>query len=80
VDASFEGATCYVLGCVSPVAFVCASCRRACCESHGRSVSIERRAERLEQSGHPWTLQRVPTRTETYALCLRCSKRPITPT
>ena len=78
MTAASLGAQCHVLECAEAVAFLCASCGRACCDSHGCTVSIVRRSERLETPGHRWMLERVPTHTETYAMCQRCAKKPIT--
>ena len=69
--------TCHVKTCASAQRFTCASCGRPCCPDHVRHVSLERRTERVETAGHRGTLQRLPTRTETYPMCLRCSKKPI---
>lgn len=72
-----DGTRCHILACGATAVFQCASCGRACCDSHGRTVTLERRAEQLETSGHRWMLERMPTRTETYVLCARCATRPI---
>jgi hypothetical protein len=78
VEALSGSTACYVVGCVSTATGICASCGRACCESHRRWVSVDRRAERLESNGHQRMLERVPTHAVTYTVCLGCSKKPIT--
>ncbi len=78
MEAPSRVAQCHVRECVCTAAVLCASCGRACCATHSRSISIERRAERRETRGHRWMLERTPTSIKTYTLCLRCSKRPLT--
>lgn len=68
---------CHVRVCDRAAAVVCASCGRNYCASHSGVLSIERRAEGREARSHPWRLEHVPTYTEAFTLCLRCSKRPL---
>lgn len=68
---------CHARECALPASVACESCARLCCEDHVRRITIERREEPVEIRGSRGALGRVPTRTETYALCPRCSTKPI---
>lgn len=70
-------ARCHVRECTLPAVAACESCERGCCEHHVRRITIERRDELVEVRGARGALGRVPTRTETYLLCPRCSTKPI---
>lgn len=78
MEALTLGTRCHVRECACVAGAVCASCGRAFCANHSRSISIERRSDRVETHDHRWMLERAPTRTEVYTLCLRCGKRPLT--
>lgn len=78
MEALTLGMRCHIRDCPGSVALRCASCGGAYCASHGGAVTIERRAEPSEARGRHWMLERVPTYTQTYALCLRCGKKPFT--
>lgn len=67
---------CHAKDCDLPVAFVCAACARPCCPNHGRQVALERREDPAGWLADHGVLERVPSHTEFYLLCLRCSTRP----
>ncbi len=72
-----DAVTCHVKGCDAPVMVPCESCGRPCCSDHAYRVTLVRREEPVELPGHRGQLEHVPVYTETYMLCLRCSKKPI---
>src|SRR5512146_937974 len=74
-EADAQG--CHARECALPAVVACESCARLCCEDHVRRITIERREEPVEVRGSRGALGRVPTRTETYTLCPRCSTKPI---
>jgi hypothetical protein len=69
-------AICQAKNCNLAAAYSCAACGRPCCPNHVRQLVLERRDDSPEMRGHRAALGRVPTRTETYLLCLRCWSKP----
>jgi hypothetical protein len=68
---------CHVRSCGQPAAFVCDRCGKPCCADHIRHLVVERRQERDSAPGMSGALTRMPTRTEAYAFCQRCSTKPV---
>ena len=68
---------CHLRGCEAHAATRCASCKRWFCAHHVCTVLVEQRGDRSETPGHRGLLERVPSHTETYRVCVRCRKRPI---
>jgi hypothetical protein len=69
-------AICHAKSCGLAAAYVCEACGRPCCPNHVRELALERRDDPAERPGHRAALGRVPTRTETYLVCLRCRSKP----
>jgi hypothetical protein len=68
---------CHIRGCEAPAHILCASCQRWFCSRHACTVLVERRGDRVEAPGHRGLLQRVPSRTEAFTICVRCRRRPL---
>jgi hypothetical protein len=68
---------CHIRACEAPAATRCASCKRWFCPRHICTVHVERRGDRVETLGHRGLLERMPSRTEAFRVCVRCWKRPI---
>jgi hypothetical protein len=68
---------CHVRLCGQPAEFACDRCGKPCCADHVRHLVVERRQERDSRPGMLGALTRVPTRTEAYSFCLRCSTKPV---
>jgi hypothetical protein len=72
-----DGASCHIKTCTQPATATCDRCGQPCCPAHLRHVTVERRVERTLNSSPLGQLARLPTRTESYTLCLRCSGKPV---
>lgn len=70
-----EHASCHIKTCPGVAIEVCERCSHAYCATHIRHITIMHRDEPLRS--HMEALNRLPTHVETYALCLRCSTKPI---
>ncbi len=70
-------ATCHTKDCLELATQVCERCGQSYCSTHVRHLVIERREERSEYSQQLGALRRLPTYTESYTLCLRCSTKPV---
>lgn len=68
---------CHVRSCEQPAEFACDRCGKPCCAEHIRHLVVERRQERDNRAGMLGALTRMPTRTEAYTFCLRCSTKPV---
>lgn len=66
---------CHAKGCPQIATEVCERCGHPCCPTHIRHISIMHRDERPQPSVDASV--RLPTRVETYALCPRCSTKPV---
>lgn len=66
---------CHVKNCEQLATAICERCNHPCCSAHLRHVTVRWRDEQLP-SGISASV-RLPTHTETYALCPRCSTKPI---
>lgn len=66
---------CQVKDCGRMAVAVCEHCGHPCCLAHVRHVSITCRADRRPPGMS--ASARLPIRTETYTLCLRCSTKPV---
>lgn len=69
-------AICHAKSCDLAAAYLCEACGRPCCLNHVRQLALERRDDPVEAPGYRAALGRVPSRIETYVLCLRCSTKP----
>jgi hypothetical protein len=72
-----EPALCHVKGCLEPATATCDRCGQPCCAEHIKHLTIQRRALRTHQPNSTDVLARLPTYTETYTLCPRCSTKPV---
>lgn len=77
MSAPTEGPLCHVKGCTEIATEACERCGQLCCPMHVRHLRIERREQRSEQRTSLDALARIPTRTEIYTLCIRCSTKPV---
>jgi len=68
---------CHVRSCGQAAEFACDRCGKPCCAEHIRHLVVERRQERDSGPGMLGALTRIPTRTEAYSFCLRCSTKPV---
>jgi hypothetical protein len=66
---------CHVKNCGQAATAYCMRCGHPCCAAHIHHVSITWREEN-RPPGTDATV-RLPIRTETYTLCLRCSTKPV---
>jgi hypothetical protein len=66
---------CHVKDCEQIAAVVCEHCGHPCCLAHARRVAITFRDEHRPPGMS--ASARLPIRTETYTLCLRCSTKPV---
>lgn len=66
---------CALKNCEQPASAICEHCGHAYCPAHLRAVSITYRDDQRPPGMSPSA--RLPIRTETYALCPRCSMKPI---
>lgn len=66
---------CHVKSCGEMATTHCMYCGRPCCPAHIRHVSITLRDEKRPPGMS--AIDRLPIRTETYMLCLRCSTKPV---
>ena len=76
MSAVTESLPCHAKGCPSPAVAFCDRCGHPCCTQHARPITIKRRDDPGEMPGFRPALNRLPTRVETYTLCLRCSTKP----
>jgi hypothetical protein len=70
MPVTLDPAVCHIAGCDQPPTQVCDRCERPCCGVHAQRISIERRLDSLGRRG----LARIPTRRESYLLCMMCLK------
>jgi hypothetical protein len=68
---------CHVKGCTEIATETCDRCGQMCCSAHVRHLRIERREQPSDQRTRLDALARIPTRTEVYTLCIRCSTKPV---
>jgi hypothetical protein len=68
---------CHVRSCGQAATFACDRCGKPCCAEHIRHLVVERRQERDSRAGMLGALTRMPTRTEAYSFCQRCSTKPV---
>src|SRR5690242_20258910 len=66
---------CHVKNCEQMATARCMHCGHPCCAAHIHLVTITRRDEKRPPGMSP--IVRLPIRTETYALCSRCSTKPV---
>jgi hypothetical protein len=71
-----DGALCHVKDCGQPATVACEGCGRPYCPNHVRTLTIERREQPTQQRLLLGASPRLPTHTESYTLCARCSARP----
>lgn len=67
--------SCHIKDCEQVAAAVCEHCGHPCCLAHVRRVSITYRDDQRPPGMS--ASARLPIRTETYMLCLRCSTKPV---
>lgn len=77
MEAQANSAACHAKDCSELATTACDRCGHPFCPAHVRQLVIQRRAERSERSTHLGTLVRLPTWTETYALCSACWTKPV---
>lgn len=75
VEAQPVDVYCHIKNCEQLATERCMRCGQSFCLAHIHRVSIMRRAE-TRPPGMSATV-RLPIRTETYALCARCSSKPV---
>jgi hypothetical protein len=75
--APIDGPPCHVKGCTEIATETCDRCGQLCCATHVRRLRIERREQPSDQRSRSDALARIPTRIETYTLCIRCSTKPV---
>lgn len=68
---------CHVKSCDLVATSHCMRCDQPCCSAHIRQVTITLRDEKRPPGMS--AIDRLPIRTETYALCPRCSTKPVPP-
>ena len=66
---------CHIKGCGQLATTHCMHCGHPCCPAHLHKVSLTRRDEKRPPGMSP--IVRLPLHTETYALCQRCSTKPV---
>lgn len=76
-QAEAEHTVCGAKGCSELATTTCDRCGRPFCPVHVWHLVVQRRDERSARSTHLDTLARLPTRTETYALCISCRTKPV---
>lgn len=77
MEAVAESVECYIKGCSELGTVLCDRCRRTYCPAHVSQLVIQRRDDSSERAPSLDMLARLPTRTETYALCSSCRTKPI---
>jgi hypothetical protein len=77
MKAEAVSTVCDAKGCTELATTTCDRCGRLFCPLHIRQLVVQRREERTAQSTHLGTLARLPTHTETYALCTSCRTKPV---
>jgi hypothetical protein len=77
VQAEAERSVCSANSCSELATTTCDRCGRPCCPVHVWQLVVQRREEHSARSTHLDTLARLPTRTETYALCISCRTKPV---
>ena len=77
MEAVAESVECYVKGCSELGTVPCDRCGRTYCPAHVSQLVIQRRDDSSERAASRDMLARLPTRTETYALCSLCRTKPV---
>lgn len=77
MEAQTVSTECYAKGCSEPSTSTCDRCGRSFCPVHVVHLVVQRREERSGRNARLSTLARLPTRAETYALCMTCRAKPV---
>lgn len=77
MNAQPVSGTCNAKDCSEAATALCERCGQSFCSAHLGQVVLHRREERSAQSTRQSALERLPTRTETYALCAACQSKPV---
>jgi len=76
-DTERASDTCYGKGCALPATTTCDRCGQRFCTAHCRQLVLKRRDDSSERPTHQGMLERLPMRTESYTLCVRCRTKPV---
>jgi hypothetical protein len=77
MEAEALSVTCDAKGCAELATVTCDRCGRLFCPNHVGQLVIQRRVEDGARPTDLSALARLPTRSETYALCVSCRSKPI---
>lgn len=76
-EAGAQSADCSAKNCSEPGTVLCDRCGRAFCPAHVSQLVIQRREDPSKRPTSLGMLARLPTHTETYALCSPCRTKPV---
>lgn len=76
-EADAESIACSAKDCSEPATVRCDRCGRAFCPAHVSQLVIQRRQDPPKRPASQSMLARLPTCTETYALCFPCRTKPV---